>query len=123
MKRKIIQLSLVIVILLSGSLLTNAQIKPLYIGNWKFEATTAPEGFTFGTIDFKKDSVFMAFTDANYKYPSNWIKVKGDSIIYEADINETIVLFSLKIIDKKKISGNAVWNDGETIMTLTKKED
>jgi hypothetical protein len=65
----------------------------------------------------------MEFTDGANKVPSNWIKVKSDSIIYESDINGTIVLFSLKINDKLKITGNAVWSEGVTLMNLTKKED
>jgi hypothetical protein len=123
MKRKILQLFLLVPILLLGSLSTNAQIKPDYIGNWKFEAPTAPEGFTYGIIALKKDSVIMEFTDGANKFPSNWVKVKSDSIIYESDINGTIVLFSLKINDKLKITGNAVWSEGVTLMNLTKKED
>lgn len=123
MKRKIIQSFILVSILLSGSLSTNAQIKPAYIGNWSFETPAAPEGFTSGILTLNKDTVFMAFTDGTTRFPSNWIKVTNDSIIYESDIDGTIVLFSLKIQDKSKITGNAVWNEGETIMNLTKKDD
>ncbi len=65
----------------------------------------------------------MTFTKATSRYPSNWIKVRNDSIIYESNIDGTIVLVSLKIIDKQKIAGNAVWSDGTTSMNLIKKED
>jgi hypothetical protein len=123
MKSKIPQLILPGLILFLASLSANAQIQDAYIGNWRFEAPSAPEGFTYGIIELKKDSVLMTFTDGNYKFPSNWTKEKNDSIIYESDINGTTVLISLKITDKLKISGNAVWNEGETLLILTKKED
>jgi hypothetical protein len=122
MKSKIFKLFLPLLIMLFGSLTANAQIKEPYYGNWSFEAPSAPEGFTNGIIEIKKDSVYMAFTDGNYRFPSNWVKVKGDSLIYESEINGETVLFSLKIIDKLKVTGNAVWSDGETLMDLTKKD-
>jgi hypothetical protein len=121
MKSKILKSFLLCSILLLGSLSTNAQIKEPYIGNWRFEAPTAPDGYTYGIITFKKDSVFSAFTDKNYTFPSNWIKVKSDSIIYGSNIDGETVLFSLKVIDKLKVTGNAVWSGGETLMILTKK--
>lgn len=121
MKSKILRLFLVISVLLIGSLSTNAQIKKAHIGNWSFDAPTAPEGYTFGIVEFKKDSVFTTFM--NSEYPSTLIKAKKDSIIYEVNIDGEIVLFSLKINKKLKGTGNAVWSYGETIIILTKKED
>jgi hypothetical protein len=123
MNRKIFQLFLLVPIFLFGSLSSNAQVKTASVGSWSFEAPDAPEGYTYGILDLKKDSAFMTFSNATSRYPSNWIKVRNDSIIYQTDINGTIVLFSLKIIDKQKIAGNAVWSDGETSMNLIKKED
>ena len=79
--------------------------------------------YTFGIISFNKDSVFMTFPDSNYKFPSSWIKVKSDSIVYETNIDGASVLFSLKIIDRQNGTGNAVWIDGKTLMILTKKDN
>ncbi len=123
MNRKIFQLFLLVPIFLFGSLSSNAQVKTVSVGSWSFEAPDAPEGFTYGVLDLKKDSAFMTFTNGTSRYPSSWIKVRNDSIIYESDINGTTVRFSLKIIDKQKIAGNAVWSDGETSMSLIKKEE
>jgi hypothetical protein len=109
------------VLLMSGSLSASAQIKEAYIGNWTFEAPTAPEGYTYGIISFKKDSVIMSFADPNFTFPSNWIKVKSDSIIYESFIDGTPVLFSLKARDKGNVTGNAVWSGGETLMVMKRK--
>jgi hypothetical protein len=121
MKKNLLYLMLGM-LFLTGSLPIKAQETNSYLGNWSFEAPTAPEGYTQGIITFKKDSSFMTFTDGNYKYPSDWLTVKNDSVKYQSDIDGTTVLFSLKIIEKNKLKGNATWSSGETIMILTKKE-
>jgi hypothetical protein len=123
MKNKMLKLFLPGLIMLFVSIPSNAQTKETYRGKWSFVAPSAPEGFTNGIIEIKKDSVYIAFTDGNYRFPSNWIKVKGDSLIYESSINSEAVLFSLKMTEKLKITGNAVWSGGETLMVLTKKGD
>ena len=121
MKKNLLFLMLGMLFLI-GSLPIKAQEKDSYLGNWSFEAPTAPDGYTWGIITFKKDSSFMKFTDGNYKYPSDWLKVNNDSIKYQTNVDGEIVLFSLRIIDKVKVTGNAVWSYGETLMILTKKE-
>jgi len=123
MKRKNLLFVLFVMFLLSGSLCLNAQDKESYQGKWNFEAPTAPEGYTSGVIILKNDSSRMQFTDGYYIYPSSWLKAKSDSIKYETNIDGEIVLFSLKIKDKNKIAGDAVWSSGQTVMILTKKED
>lgn len=107
---------------MTGTLTLNAQNKPLQPGTYSFEAPTAPEVYTWGVIEFKKDTVLMKFTGSDFKIPSNWVKSKGDSIYYESDIDGTIVLFSLKVVDKENINGNAVWSDGQTVMILKRKK-
>jgi hypothetical protein len=123
MKNEILQLLLIISVSFIGSLSTNAQVKVAYLGNWSFIAPTAPDGYTFGIIEIKKDSVNTSFTELKYKVPSIWIKVENDSITYKAIVDDTDVLFSLKIENEANIKGNAVWSDGETQMILKKKKD
>jgi hypothetical protein len=121
MKRKIIQSLLTVFLLLAGSLSASGQAKKDYQGKWNFEAPSAPEGYLHGTFEIKKDSVFTTFIDYSERFPSNWIKATKDSLYFQAYINGTDVLFSLKTDDKNKISGKAVWSDGETQLMLTKK--
>lgn len=123
MKSKILQLLLIISVSLIGSLSTTAQVKAAYLGNWSFVAPTAPEGYTYGIIEIKKDSLNTSFTELKYKVPSIWVKVKNDSITFKAIVDDTDVLFSLKIENATNIKGNAVWDDGETEMILKKKMD
>lgn len=123
MNKKLFQLILLVPIFLFGSLSSQAQVKKAPVGSWSFEAPDAPDGYTSGILDLKKDSAIMTFTNGNVRYLSNWIKVRNDSIIYQSNIDGTIVLCSLKIIDNQKIAGKAVWDEGETLMNLTKKEE
>ena len=110
-------------LLFLGSLSAKAQIKTTYLGSWSFSAPTAPEGYTYGTIEIKKDSVTTFFTGLNYKVPSIWVKVKNDSITYKSLVDDAEVLFSLKIENPTSIMGDAVWFDGQTQMILKKKTD
>jgi hypothetical protein len=105
------------------SLSTNAQVKATCLGSWSFDAPTAPDGYTYGVIEIKKDSLITSFTESKYKFPSVWVKVKNDSIFYKSVIDGTDVLFSLKIENETSIKGNAVWSDGETLMILKKKKN
>ena len=123
MKSKICKSSILGLVLILWSISTFAQIKEPYIGKWRFEAPTAPDGFTNGIVTFKKDSVVTAFPDLNYTIQSNWIKVKSDSIIYEVFVDDEPVIFSLKMNKKPKATGNALWSGGETQIFLTKKEE
>jgi|WetSurSiteA1Bulk_404760.scaffolds.fasta_scaffold12199_3 hypothetical protein len=121
MKDKVLQFLFILLFSLLGSLTSNAQIKPVYLGEWSFNAPSAPEEYNYGTIEIKKDSIITIFSELNYKALSIWVKVKNDSIIYKSFVDDTDVLFSLKIEDETNIKGNAVWNDGETQMILHKK--
>lgn len=129
MKIQIRQLVLSGMLLFSLPLFVNSQmgnsgretalIEDTYTGKWKFEAPDAPEGSTKGDIEIKPDAVIMTFNDA-IEFPSDWIKVKNDSIIYQTNFDAAKVVFSLKIVNKNMMTGKAVWEDGETSFTVTK---
>lgn len=97
----------------------SSMIEETYTGKWKFEAPNAPEGSTKGDIEIKPDAVIMTFDEA-IDFPSNWVKFRNDSIIYQTAFDAATVVFSLKIIDRNKMTGKAVWEDGETEFILTK---
>ncbi len=116
MKNRFKQLALT-ALLCSGTLFINFQIHENYTGEWRFEAPKAPEGSTKGNIRIKSDAVIMSF-DRLLEYPSTWVKMRNDSLIYQTEFDEATVLFSLKIVDKENMTGNAVWKDGETPVTF-----
>ncbi|HLP71735.1 MAG TPA: hypothetical protein VK155_02460 [Bacteroidales bacterium] len=99
---------------------SGAMIKENYTGDWKFEAPDAPPGSTSGSLVMKPDAIIMSFDDIE-EYPSSWIQVRNDSIIYQVKFDQATVVFSLKIIDKENMSGKAVWEDGETDVILRKR--
>lgn len=99
---------------------SEAMIKENYTGDWNFEAPNAPPGSTNGSVVMKPDAIIMSFDDIE-EYPSSWIQVKNDSIIYQVKFDQATVVFSLKIIDKDNMSGKAVWEDGETAVILKKR--
>ena len=123
MKNKVLLLLLIMPLLLFGSHSAKAQTKTTYLGSWSFSAPEAPEGYTYGTIEIKKDSVTTFFTGLNYKVPSIWVKVKNDSITYKSLVDDSEVLFSLKIENQTSIKGDAVWAGGQTQMILKKKTE
>ena len=101
------------------SLMTYSQIHKKHMGYWRFLAPNAPEGSTSGIVIFRTDTAIMTF-DGYDEYQSKWLKVRNDSIIYEIDFGEAKVLFSLKVNGGNSMTGKAVWDNGETRITLTK---
>jgi len=121
MKSEVMQLLLIVLVFFIGSHSANAQLRTNYQGKWSFDAPSAPDGYTYVIIEIKKDSVYISFTDSQYKFPSVWTRVRSDSIYFQTFVDGTDVLFSLKIEGETNIKGNAVWEDGETQMILKKK--
>jgi hypothetical protein len=110
-------LSLIFIVLLTAS--ANAQLKESFLGKWAFNAPSAPEGYMNGIIELKPDTAIISFNDVPYSFVSNWVKVRNDSLIFETFINNGSVLFSLKL-EKEKIEGEAVWDEGETLISLSR---
>lgn len=106
-------------LLFSGISSYNFQIKDNYTGDWSFEAPDAPEGSTAGKIVIQANAVIMSF-DEDQEYPSSWVRVRNDSIIYQTDFDQATVLFSLKVNDESNMTGKAVWSHGETAIVLKK---
>jgi hypothetical protein len=98
----------------------DSSISELYTGDWEFSAPDAPEGSTEGNITIKSDGVIMTFDDL-VAFPSSWVRVRNDSLIYQMDFDLATVRFSLKVIDKDNMTGKAVWKEGQTAVILRKK--
>jgi hypothetical protein len=121
MKSKKIRSIFVIGILLCLSTLSNGQVKKEHIGIWKFEAPTAPAGFTSGIYEVRKDTVFTQFTSENYRFPSEWAKSNYDTLSFLVNINGDDVHCILITENDTSMKGNAVWSSGETVLTLIKQ--
>jgi hypothetical protein len=123
--KKIIPFITLLIIFSSSALAQSVNKKKDPLGKWKFEAPYAPEGYSKGTIDigFAEDkfTANMAFTDLDYTFTGEKIKVQNDSVYFMIWIESTDVTVSLKIEDKSTMTGTAVYVDGTVPLTLTKE--
>jgi hypothetical protein len=94
------------------------------VGTWKFEAPYAPEGYTSGTIivgnEEQKTSATMSFTGNEFKIPGENVKALNDSILFTVYIQGQDVKVMLKMDTEIKMSGKAVYSEGEVPLTLNK---
>ena len=94
------------------------------VGTWKFEAPYAPEGYTSGTIivgnEEQKPTATMSFTGNEFKIPGENVKVVKDSILFSVYIQGQDVKVMLKMDTEIKMSGKAVYSEGEVPLALNK---
>jgi hypothetical protein len=104
---------------------TKSKIDPQ--GTWKFEAPSAPEGYTSGTIVIgkaeQKPTATMAFTGSDYKLTGEKVLVDNDTLTFSVYLDGQDIKVSLKIENTTKMSGKAVHSEGEVPLTLTKSVD
>jgi hypothetical protein len=104
---------------------TKSKIDPQ--GTWKFDAPYAPEGYTSGTIVVgkaeQKHTATMAFTGSDYKLTGEKVLVDNDTLTFLVYLEGQDIKVSLKIENATKMSGKAVYSEGEVPLTLTKSAD
>lgn len=97
------------------------------IGNWKFDAPYAPEGYTTGTIVLgMTENVYtanMSFTGSDYKIPGEKVKVENNTLSFLVYVEYEAINITLKIESETKMSGKAVYSEGEIPLALTKVEE
>ena len=94
------------------------------VGTWKFEAPYAPEGYTSGTIivgnEEQKPTATMSFTGNEFKITGENVKAVKDSILFSVYIQGQDVKVMLKMDTEIKMSGKAVYSEGEVPLALNK---
>lgn len=94
------------------------------VGTWKFEAPYAPEGYTSGTIivgnEEQKPTATMSFTGNEFKIPGENVKAVKDSLLFSVYIQGQDVKVMLKMDTEIKMSGKAVYSEGEVPLALNK---
>ena len=94
------------------------------VGTWKFEAPYAPEGYTSGTIivgnEEQKPTATMSFTGNEFKIPGENVKAVKDSLLFSVYIQGQDVKVMLKMDTEIKMSGKAVYSEGEVPLALSK---
>jgi len=95
------------------------------VGKWKFEAPYAPEGFTTGIIEVSfadnKYSSAISFAGSDYIIPGDKTKVESDTVTFVVIVEGNEVAVSLKAENDAKMTGKAVYSEGEIPLTLTKE--
>lgn len=125
MKSRIISISvLFLFIAVSASAQTGVK-NDNAIGKWKFEAPYAPEGFTTGTIEFSvtdnKYTSAISFSGNDYKIAGDKTKIAKDTVSFSVLIEGNEVAITLKPDGDSKMTGKAVYFEGEIPLTLTKE--
>lgn len=124
MKIKILTLMLISflpVMIVSGQNIN--KINP--VGTWKFEAPYAPEGYSSGTIvvGFKeqKHTTTMSFTGGDTILSGEKVRAVNDSVLFSVYLEGQDIKVMLKMEDDSKMSGKAVYSEGEVPLTLTRQ--
>jgi hypothetical protein len=124
------KISLFILFFVLGlSLLTaqNSQVKKSPVGTWKFEAPYAPEGFTSGTIVVAQTgqnyTTTLSFTGNENKITGDKVRLEKDSLLFSVYIQGEDVKVIVKIEEEAKMSGKAVYSQGEVPFTISRKLD
>ncbi len=90
-------------------------------GNWKSEVSAAPSGYDTGMMEVAENSLFATFSGDPNRYSATIEKCTGDSLVFSIGALEARCF--LRIESKTKMTGKAVWSDGESPMVLTKIEN
>jgi hypothetical protein len=95
------------------------------IGKWKFEAPSAPEGYTSGSISISfaenKYSTAVSLTGSDYVIPGDKTKFENDTLSFILLIEGTEITITLKLENDTKMTGKAVYSEGEIPLTLIKE--
>ena len=122
--KKAILFLLIIVSSVPAVTAQNNQVKKNPTGSWKFEAPYAPEGYTTGSIVVglaeKKYTASMVFDGNEYKFTGEKVKFENDSLFFLIYAEDQEVKFSFRLEDVTKMSGKAVYSEGELLFNLTK---
>jgi hypothetical protein len=123
MKREILVV-LLMVSCLSILSAQNNKVKINPIGSWKFDAPYAPEGYNSGIIVVglteKKQTATMSFAGSEYKLAGEKVQSVNDSILFSIYLEGQDIKVLLKLENETKMTGKAVYTEGEVPLTLNK---
>jgi len=124
MKSKILTLLVISILSLMSVSGQNTVKKAGPVGSWNFEAPYAPQGYQSGTIAVsladKKYSASMAFAGNSSPMAAEKVSVVNDSIFFSVYVEGQDVSIKLKLEDAAKMTGKAIYTEGEVPLTLTK---
>lgn len=121
------RITLSIIMIIFSISITTAQNKQDIkdpVGKWKFEAPYAPEGYTSGIIEVgfpeKQYSTSITFAGSEYKLTGEKVKYENEALSFVLYIEDQNIAINLKMEDGSKMTGKAVYSEGEIPLTLTR---
>ncbi len=94
------------------------------VGNWKYEASYAPDGYNTGSIVVgladKKYSVSVSFTGSTYKLQGEQVKYENDLLTCTVYVEGEYVKISVKADNNNRMAGTATYSGGQIPLTLTR---
>ncbi len=124
MKSKILTLLVISFLSVIAVSAQNTNKKAGPVGSWNFEAPYAPQGYQSGTIAVsladKKYSATMTFNGNTSPLTAEKVSVVNDSLFFSVYVEAQDVSIKLKLEDAAKMTGKAVYTEGEVPLTLTK---
>jgi|WetSurMetagenome_2_1015567.scaffolds.fasta_scaffold616001_1 hypothetical protein len=95
-------------------------------GKWLYEAPSAPEVYTSGTLEIvsadNKYAVAFAAAGSENKLLAENVIVTNDSLKFNLFMGDETIVVRIKIIDKSKMTGLATTPTGDIPMYLYKEE-
>lgn len=124
MKRALVTL-LIVIAGLSTLIAQKADAKFKPEGKWQFEAPSAPEGYTFGSMDVtfadKKYAATMGLPGGgDYKLPADQVKFENGELTFKLFIEGEEILISLKPEGNDKMTGKATFSGGDIPLTCNR---
>jgi len=96
------------------------------VGQWSYSAPYAPEGYQSGTVEIGltdgKYTASFSVSGSEYKLPAEKVKFENDVMTFIIMLEANQIDFTLKLESEKKMTGKAVYSEGEVPMTLAKVE-
>lgn len=123
--KKLISLSLLIILSISFANAQSAKSKFNPVGEWKYEAPYAPAEYSTGKIIIgltdQKYTAVITLTGSEYKITGQDVKVVNDSLLFSVYIEGETVNVKMKMENATKMAGVAVSSQGDIPVTGTKQ--
>jgi len=104
----------------------DSQKKTSPAGQWKFEASYAPEGYNSGTLTVglsdKGYSAVMIFSGKGNKFNGENVKFEKDTLSFRFYAENQEVRVKLRLEANDKLTGKGEYSEGEVPLILTRME-
>jgi len=124
MKSKILVFVLLSLMSIGTVVAQNNTKKSSPVGKWTFDAPYAPEGYNTGIIvvglQDNKFTTTMSFGAGDYKLPGEQVKAVKDSVLFSIFLEGQDIKVFLKLDGDSKMTGKAVYSEGEVPLTLSR---